>query len=446
MTRNAVFTDTEFLSALGLNTSTGVIYQGALDDIAATHTPGIVNASGVSVTASGMVVTLTFTNAFAIICGNGTIAKAHGSSLGVDTLVYTLDFTSLVPTTGTSQVYLSMSCAQVAEGNFNVQGPPAGHPDFNPAFAVYTADNSLYNTIVLTATTTPPDNITAIELARVTLSAGQALVLTSQLDYTHQVRAGSILNKTGVTPGTYATPNITITDDGRIVTAALNPNLSSHGLQLSNNIFPVGSSTFTPPTGATTAEIEIIAGGGAGGVLSGADGGGGGGGGSYARIYIDLTTYVMPLHYTVGAGGASGNPAFPGHPGVAPSPGGVSTITDAVGTLIVSCPGGGPGTQPPVGSPAGTLPLAGVGAALPTVGTVLDVEIYPGGNGASPIAVIVQMGGRGGGSISGTIPVQHVPNNPGDPGYRGSGGAGVCGGSDFSGAGGDGFLQIFTYS
>lgn len=64
-----------------------------------------------------------------------------------------------------------------------------------------------------------------------------------------------------------------------------------------------GTTTWTPPTGVSTAEVLVVAGGGAGGYATGQYGGGGGAGG---LVYASAHPVSGQISITVGAGGAPG--------------------------------------------------------------------------------------------------------------------------------------------
>ncbi len=215
-----IFNDAMFLGAAQMNAAGQTFVSGEQDDLGATHTPGLINPSGVTVTGSGLVLTFTCSTSFAALFGNGLLARAHGTTNGTDSQVYTVDFTSHVPSSGSQLIYVTLGNTTVAQQPFTVTGPPQGHPDNSPTFASYLAYAENYNTLTFNASITPPDNSTVIEFARVTLSAGQSTVLPSSLVYTSQVYAGSVLNHTGVAPATYTLLNGTVGADGRITSAS----------------------------------------------------------------------------------------------------------------------------------------------------------------------------------------------------------------------------------
>ncbi len=71
-----------------------------------------------------------------------------------------------------------------------------------------------------------------------------------------------------------------------------------------------GSRTFTVPANVYALDVEAV-GGGAGGSTNGAAGNIGGGGGGYARKTLSVTPGQV-INYTIGAGGATGDPGADG--------------------------------------------------------------------------------------------------------------------------------------
>jgi hypothetical protein len=229
MTLAPIYNDAEFVGTTQFNAAAGAVYNGQLDDLIATHIPGVINPAAVTVTATGLIFTFTCTTSFGGLFSNGFIGRPWGTTAGSTTQVYTVNMASFVPGTGTQVVYIALTGQVLDEAPFTVAGPPPGHPDYDPSFASYAAYAETYNTLVFTATTTAPNNLTTLEFGRITLSAGQASVLPSQLVTSYQVPAGSILNDTGVTPGTYSLINGTVDADGRLYSAASATSISIPG-------------------------------------------------------------------------------------------------------------------------------------------------------------------------------------------------------------------------
>lgn len=431
------FATSEFLNAARLNKAVTSLYSGAQDDLSVTHLAGLVEANLVTVTATGKVFTFTCASGFAGIFGNGFVARPHGTTSGVDSPVSTLDMTSVIPGTGSQLVYVVLSAVSVAETPVPVLGPPPGHPDYDPTFVPTIAFTAAFNTLAFTATTTVPDNLTFLEFGRITLTAGQTTVTPGNLLLTHQVRAGSILDKTGVAAGAYTSPSITVNDEGRITGVANVTTIPGGALLGIVTHYMPSSGTLTPPTNANFAEIECVGAGGGGGSQGFGTAMGSGGGGAYAKIYVDLSNYVMPLSYVVGAGGIGGVGAT-GVNNVPGTSGGLSSVKDAHGTTVVICmPGHG-----------GTLSIAGLGGALPTLGPVIDADILigaPGGIGQS------QGGGASLGYMGAVGPTTATAFTA-PSGCRGGGGGGSSDASAYSsahgtgGGGGDGVVRIKWFS
>ena len=150
--------------------------------------PGLVNANNLSVSESGLQVTLDLPHPFAVLFQSGVIALAHGVTDNADTDSYQVDLTSLVPTAGSVTAYIIASLVSIEQQAFTLTGPPIGHPDYDPNFQSSTAQGESQYSLAVTATTTAPDNMTTFELGRYTLSAGQ--VSLPAIDTQYQTMVG----------------------------------------------------------------------------------------------------------------------------------------------------------------------------------------------------------------------------------------------------------------
>jgi hypothetical protein len=199
-----------------------------------------------------------------------------------------------------------------------------------------------------------------------------------------------------------------------------------------------GSSTFTPPSGASNVEYLVVAGGGGGGRSTDRTGGGGGAGGVLNGSSFGVTVQAYTI--TVGGGGAANtagsNSVFATFTAAGGGRGGQSTA--------LATPGGSGGGGYHNAADAGKAGTAGQGNA--------------GGNGFDGGGTINQFGGGGGGGqsqagatgvlgqagkggdgitslISGTSTVYAGGGGGGYERLAGSGGAAGAGGSGGGGAG-----------
>ena len=115
---------------------------------------------------------------FKCLFSSGVISGGHGLTNGVDSQTYTVDFTPLVPVAGSVTAYIVAQSSTVLEGAVTITGAPPGHPDYSPNFVPYIGYNTVQDTLNIFTTTTPPDNLVTIELARTTLNSGQTIVTT----------------------------------------------------------------------------------------------------------------------------------------------------------------------------------------------------------------------------------------------------------------------------
>jgi hypothetical protein len=208
------FATKEFMTAAGFNTAASTTLSASHDTNDSFHTPGIISAGSVAITVAAMVATVSLPAPFAVEFGSGVLAFAHGTQTNADTHTYTVNFAPLIPGSGSVTAYLLASAVTIQQQPYTVIGPPQGHPSYNPNFIPFTAYALNVESVSLTASTTPADNVTTFELGRTTLTFGQTTL--AALDKTHIQQASSILAPTGVAPGTYTTPTATVGADGRI--------------------------------------------------------------------------------------------------------------------------------------------------------------------------------------------------------------------------------------
>jgi hypothetical protein len=136
---------------------------------------------------SNLTVSLAAPPPFKCLFNTGIITGAHGITDGQDNNNYTIDFTTLVPVAGSVTAYIVAQKSTVQENPTTIVGAPPGHPDYSPNFVPYIGYNVIQNTLNIFATTTVPDNLISIELARTTLTAGQTII--ASVDTSHQVLA-----------------------------------------------------------------------------------------------------------------------------------------------------------------------------------------------------------------------------------------------------------------
>jgi len=369
--QQGVFSDAEFLGSTQLNNAASVTTAGVEQDISVTHSAGLIAPSGVVVTASTLTYTFTIASTFAVVFANGFIGYALGNTAGSTSNVYTVNLSSFVPTSGSQLVYIVATAATVQQSPFVVAGPPSGHPDFNPTFAPYTAYASTANTLVISATTTAPDNAVYIELGRVTLTAGQTSVTPTQFVTTYQVIAGSVLANTGVTAANYNNiGSLVVGADGRISSIAEVAQTQSVFLE---------STTWTCPANIFWVKVRCWGAGGSGASTTNLEypGGSGGGGGYGEGIYPVVPGDVYFV--TVGAptSGTGGSSSFA-------NPAGDNFIISTGGS------GGSVGTSSGAGAPGaggsstgGSFSSPGVTGTSVAIGSILWLSIAGGAFGLS---------------------------------------------------------------
>lgn len=214
----------QFVDANLLQTIAGTAKSNLETEVGFLHTPGLINPNLVSITPSGLTLNINFAyggtslGAFAVVFSDGTVVQAHGTNDGSDSQSYSVDLSSLVPTSGTTTAYVTLAKGTIGAVPETVVGVPPGHPDYNPNFNPFEFYSITKDTLVVAAANTNffINNATLFELCRVTLSAGQNTITSGEIITTDQHYASSVLNPTGVAPGSYSNANITVGADGRV--------------------------------------------------------------------------------------------------------------------------------------------------------------------------------------------------------------------------------------
>jgi hypothetical protein len=237
----ANFSSDEFVDQTVLNSAEALTRDSLLDITGGLHTAGLIGASNLSFSYSGLNITVDASLPFRALFSDGTLASANGTTDGESSSSATVDFSSLVPSTGSITAYLVAVSGSVAQEAFSVVGPPVGHPDFSPSYQPYTAYAENQDTLLFQATTTAPDNTNTLFIASTVLSAGQTVITTSSTS--GQVRAGAILSRNGevlaadLASGAAATNVGTL--GGSLVGTLPNPTLASTGATSGTYINPI---------------------------------------------------------------------------------------------------------------------------------------------------------------------------------------------------------------
>ncbi len=181
------FNQDQYLDADSFNTAANNVSGSIASGLIASCFPGLVNDNSGSYTASGLLVSAFLPAPFGVIFGTGILANAHGVVTGADTETYVINFSGLVPVSGAPvTAYGVASYQQIQQTAIAITGPPPGHPDYNPNFVPYTGYQINVDSLAVSATTTPADNLTTFELFRTTLTSG--LVSLGTLNTAYQQR------------------------------------------------------------------------------------------------------------------------------------------------------------------------------------------------------------------------------------------------------------------
>ena len=237
----ANFSDNQFVDNQILDAGETLTRGSLLDITGNLHTPGLIGASNLSFSYSGLNVTVNAPLPFHALFSDGTLASANGTTDGESSSSATVDFSSLLPSTGSITAYLVAVSGSIMQEPYQVIGPPQGHPDFSSSFAPYTAYSEQQDTIQFQATTTEPDNLNTLLIASTVLSAGQTVITSSST--VGQVRAGAILSRNGevlaADLGSGAAASNVGTLGGSLVGTLPNPTLAATGATSGTYINPV---------------------------------------------------------------------------------------------------------------------------------------------------------------------------------------------------------------
>ncbi len=279
------FSQDQFLNAPTLNTAVGYIKNSLETSNKTFYTPGLLYSQDLIYTFNNsLTVSLNASPPFAVVDANGILSQALGTTNGTTSSVYTLDFSSFVPSSGSVTVYITATTFSLSLQPYQVIGPPIGHPDYNPSFAPYTAYGETVDSLSITLSTTAPNNQTVFELGRVVLTSGQTAVTSVTTSY--QVNCELYISAIDIQPVQNAIQIGQTTSTNQAVIAGVIPSGMSNNLiqflvngsnvfivDVDGNITSAGNLTISGSinSGAITASGLITANGGvtvAGGTLT----------------------------------------------------------------------------------------------------------------------------------------------------------------------------------
>lgn len=209
------YTDNQFVNGALLNQGQSYIAASLKDLGASLFTAGLFYPNDLTYTLNSLSVSVSAGTSFRLLDGEGNLCGFYGTTNGQTSSSVTVDFSSLVPASGSVTAYLVATRYALSQNSTAVIGPPIGHPDYNPSNAPFLWYTETEDSLHVYATTTAPDNATVFELLRTTLTAGQ----TSITSY-------STAN------ARYAQPNQSV------IVYAGNPNGNLAGVQGGNGVTP----------------------------------------------------------------------------------------------------------------------------------------------------------------------------------------------------------------
>ena len=209
------YTDNQFVNGALLNQGQSYIAASLKDLGASLFTAGLFYPNDLTYTLNSLSVSVSAGTSFRLLDGEGNLCGFYGTTNGQTSSSVTVDFSSLVPSSGSVTAYLVATRYALSQNSTAVIGPPIGHPDYNPSNAPFLWYTETEDSLSVYATTTAPDNSSVFELLRTTLTAGQTSITS------------------------YSTANIKYAQPQQsVVPYAGNPNGNVAGVQGANGISP----------------------------------------------------------------------------------------------------------------------------------------------------------------------------------------------------------------
>lgn len=191
--RSANWTDGEYLNAALMNLASQDSSGTTIEAAGVWAQPGLVRPDVLTWSASGLSLTVVAPPPFVVRFASGITAGAHGTTTGSDTQSSTVSFSTLVPASGPPiTAYVVASLSNIQQTLIPITGPPPSNPAFNPNFVAFTAYAENVTSLNFLATTSVPDGINYIEVARTTLTSGQSSISLGNLIYSYQQLAGNV--------------------------------------------------------------------------------------------------------------------------------------------------------------------------------------------------------------------------------------------------------------
>jgi hypothetical protein len=209
------YTDNQFVNGALLNQGQSYIAASLKDLGASLFTAGLFYPNDLTYTLNSLSVSVSAGTSFRLLDGEGNLCGFYGTTNGQTSSSVTVDFSSLVPASGSVTAYLVATRYALSQNSTAVIGPPIGHPDYNPSNAPFLWYTETEDSLSVYATTTAPDNSSVFELLRTTLTAGQTSITS------------------------YSTANIKYAQPQQsVIPYAGNPNGNVAGVQGANGISP----------------------------------------------------------------------------------------------------------------------------------------------------------------------------------------------------------------
>lgn len=181
----------QFIDSTAFNNAETTIANSFSTLLQAGYSAGFIHPETTTIGATGLVVSVVGGAGFGLLTSAGIFAQASGTTTGSPSNTYALNFTSLLPSSGTVTAYVLCTPTTIQVNPVQIVGPPPGHPDYNVNFQPYTGYMTNVDSLTITASNVAPNNTSTFALASCTLTSGTTGLVFNR---STTLRAGPLTN------------------------------------------------------------------------------------------------------------------------------------------------------------------------------------------------------------------------------------------------------------
>lgn len=217
--RLATYTNGQYLDQNAMNLVSLDSQNGIQQAARVWALPGLIHPQDLVWSVSGMIVTVSCPDSFAIQIASGVIAGGVGST-STSGSTYAVDLAGAMPANGTATVYILAEYQSIQQTPTTIVGPPQANPAFNANYSPSTWYQETVDSISISGSLAQADNLTSFELARVELTAGEASISIADLNFANQSLS------TRISPAQYSylsgNADLTVQNAGVVITPEYN--------------------------------------------------------------------------------------------------------------------------------------------------------------------------------------------------------------------------------